>query len=93
MASLPRSASQFPDYITVNTSSNTVNIISNTASTSNSTGSLVVKGGIATTGNVYTGNIIITGTTANGIVFPDGTFQSTAAFVSAGSYAYFSPIQ
>jgi hypothetical protein len=50
-----------------------------------------VKGGIATTGNVYTGNIIITGTTANGIVFPDGTNQTTAASaaaaIAAGSYA------
>ena len=35
--------------------------------------------GIATKGNVYTGNIVITGITSNGITFADGTRQTTAA--------------
>jgi hypothetical protein len=86
MASLPRSASQFPDYITVNTTSNTVNIISNTASTSNSTGALLVKGGLGVSGNTYTGNITITGATSNGIIFVDGTYQITSPAATA-SYA------
>jgi len=84
--SLPRSHSQFPDYITVNTTSNTVNIISNTASTSNSTGALLVVGGFGVQGNSYTGNIRITGATSNGITFVDGTYQITSPAATA-SYA------
>jgi phage baseplate assembly protein gpV len=45
------------------------NITSTTASTSNTTGALKVAGGIGVKGNV----------SANGIIFDDGTRQTTAA--------------
>jgi len=47
-------------------------------STSNTTGSLIVTGGVGVSGNLYSGNIVITGTTSNGITFADGTRQITA---------------
>ena len=47
----------------------TSNVISTTASTSNTTGALKVAGGIGVKGNV----------SANGIIFDDGTRQTTAA--------------
>jgi len=56
-------------------------------STSNTTGSLIVTGGVGITGNVYTGNIVITGTTSNGITFADGTRQTTAATGGGGGGA------
>jgi hypothetical protein len=56
-------------------------------STSNTTGSIVVTGGVGITGNVYTGNIVITGTTSNGITFADGTRQTTAATGGGGGGA------
>ena len=48
-------------------------------STSNTTGSLIVTGGVGVSGNLYSGNIVITGITSNGITFVDGTRQTTAA--------------
>jgi hypothetical protein len=48
------------------------------ASTSNTTGELVVFGGVGVTGNIYSGSIYLSGT-ANSIVFGDGTVQTTAA--------------
>ena len=51
---------------------------SNAASTSNSTGGIIVYGGAGIRGNVYTGAIRVTGSTANGITFADGTTQYTA---------------
>ena len=47
----------------------TINVYSTTASTSNTTGALTVLGGIGVKGNV----------SANGIIFDDGTRQTTAA--------------
>ena len=46
-------------------------------SVSNTTGSLVVTGGVGISGNVYSGNHVITGT-GSGITFVDGTIQTTA---------------
>jgi hypothetical protein len=57
------------------------------AATSNTTGSLIVTGGVGITGNVYTGNIVITGITSNGITFADGTRQITAATSGGGGGA------
>jgi hypothetical protein len=55
---------------------------SNTRASSNTTGDLVVVGGAAIRGNVYTGSIYITGNglsgTLNAIVFGDGTTQNTS---------------
>ena len=53
-----------------------------TRSTSNTTGTIVLVGnaGIATKGNIYSGNIVITGAVnSNGITFADGTRQVTSA--------------
>ena len=50
-----------------------------TRSTSNTTGTIVLVGnaGIATKGNIYSGNIVITGAVnSNGITFADGTRQT-----------------
>ena len=57
------------------------------AATSNTTGSLIVTGGVGVSGNVYTGNIVITGITSNGITFADGTRQITAATSGGGGGA------
>jgi hypothetical protein len=57
----------------------------NTSSISNSTGALVITGGVGIKGNVYTGNLVITGTTSNGITFADGTRQTTAAVSGSGT--------
>ena len=55
-------------------------------STSNSTGALVISaGGLGVVGNVYTGNVIITGS-GNGITFVDGTVQTTAAGSPAAAF-------
>jgi hypothetical protein len=51
---------------------------------SNTTGSLQVLGGVGITGNLYTGNVYITGPTSNGITFADGTRQTTAAAAVIG---------
>lgn len=56
-----------------------VNIPSTVASTSNTTGALVISGGLGVAGNVHTGKITLSGT-GNGITFVDGTIQTTAAF-------------
>jgi hypothetical protein len=48
--------------------------------TSNTTGMLVVSGGLGVTGNVWAGNIYLT--PANTIVFGDGTTQNSAAQVT-----------
>jgi phage baseplate assembly protein gpV len=55
-----------------------INLTATTASTSNLTGTLIVAGGIGVKGNV----------SANGIIFDDGTRQTTAA--SAGDALAFS---
>jgi hypothetical protein len=62
----------------------TLYINGTTVANSNTTGSLQVLGGAGITGNLYTGNVYITGPTSNGITFADGTRQTTAA-VSGGS--------
>jgi len=58
----------------------TVGNITPVNSTSNTTGSLVVIGGVGILGNTYTGNLVISGSSAagNGITFADGTRQTTA---------------
>jgi len=69
-----------------NTSIDSQLIVGNVTSwqaTSNSTGSLIISGGVGITGNVYTGNIVITGITSNGVTFADGTRQTTAAAAGA----------
>jgi cytoskeletal protein CcmA (bactofilin family) len=69
-----------------NTSIDSQLIVGNVTSwqaTSNSTGSLIISGGVGITGNVYTGNIVITGITSNGITFADGTRQTTATATGA----------
>jgi hypothetical protein len=53
------------------------NITSTTASTSNTTGALKVAGGIGVKGNV----------SANGIIFDDGTRQTTAASAGGATIA------
>ena len=58
----------------------------NTSTTSNTTGSVNITGGLAVRGNVYTGNVVITGS-GNGIVFVDGTVQTTAGSPAASVYA------
>lgn len=55
-----------------------------TNSTSNTTGSLVVTGGVGITGNLYSGNLVITGS-GNGIIFVDGTIQTSAGLANTGS--------
>ena len=57
--------------------SNIVRITNTTSSISNTTGALIVSGGVGVTGNIYTGNHYITGT-GNGITFVDGTTQTTS---------------
>ena len=54
------------------------------ASNSNTTGTLIVTGGVGITGNIYSGNVYITGT-SNGITFADGTRQTTAGSGSGSS--------
>jgi len=61
-----------------------VQILGEQSSTSNTSGELQVRGGVGITGNVYTGNIVITGTTSNGITFADGTRMITAATGGGG---------
>lgn len=51
----------------------------NTPATSNSTGALIVQGGLGVSGNLYTGNTVITGS-GNGITFVDGTRQTTNSY-------------
>jgi len=63
------------------TSNSTPLVISSsiTRSTSNTTGTIVITngGGLATRGNIYSGNIVITGAVnSNGITFTDGTRQT-----------------
>lgn len=70
-------------FITVGSN---VSISGANSSTSNTTGALVIStGGLGVVGNVYTGNIVITGT-GNGITFVDGTTQTTSPAATA-SYA------
>jgi len=63
------------------TSNSTPLVISSsiTRSSSNTTGTIVITngGGLATRGNIYSGNIVITGAVnSNGITFTDGTRQT-----------------
>jgi len=70
-------------FITVGSN---VSISGANSSTSNTTGALVIStGGLGVVGNVYTGNLVITGT-SNGITFVDGTTQVTSPAATA-SYA------
>lgn len=58
--------------------------------TSNTTGTIILTGpaGIATRGNIYSGNIVITGAVnSNGITFPNGTRQTTSALEKANTQA------
>jgi hypothetical protein len=57
---------------------NTTNIVGTTTSNSNTTGTLIVTGGVGIQGNLYTGGVYITGA-SNGITFADGTTQTTSA--------------
>ena len=57
---------------------NTTTITGITTSNSNTTGTLVVTGGVGIQGNLYTGGVYITGA-SNGITFADGTTQTTSA--------------
>jgi len=59
-------------------------ITTQTTSVSNTTGTLIVNGGLGVRGNVYTGNVVITGS-GNGITFTDGTRMTTAATGGGGS--------
>jgi len=71
--------------LTVNSATRIV-VANTTATTSNVTGALIVTGGVGVSGNIYTGNHVITGT-GNGITFVDGTIQTTAVnstFVQSG---------
>jgi hypothetical protein len=67
----------------VTTNSTPLQIASSiTRSSSNTTGTIVITngGGLATRGNIYSGNIVITGAVnSNGITFTDGTRQTTSA--------------
>ena len=54
-----------------------VGSVSSNASVNISTGSLIVVGGAGISGNLYTGNIILS-STVSGITFGDGTRQTTA---------------
>jgi hypothetical protein len=68
----------------------TVGNITPVNSTSNTTGSLIVVGGVGILGNTYTGNLVISGSSAagNGITFADGTRQTTAATGGGGIDQY-----
>ena len=50
------------------------------AAISNTTGALQVQGGVAVTGNIYSGNIVLA--TGNSITFGDSTVQTTAANIA-----------
>jgi hypothetical protein len=54
---------------------------------SNTIGSIVVTGGIAATGNIYSGGVYITGS-ANGLTFADGTKQSTAGLANTSGATF-----
>ncbi len=65
-----------------NTTVDSILVVGNTisyVSASNTSGTLIVSGGIGATGNIYAGNVVITGGTANGLFFRDGTSQFTTA--------------
>jgi hypothetical protein len=54
-------------------------LVQNTqAAATNTTGSIQLLGGLGLTGNLYTGNHVITGPVGNGITFVDGTTQVTS---------------
>ena len=63
----------------------TVGSVYSNTSISNTTGSLIVTGGLGVTGNLYTGNIVLAA--ANSITFGDGTIMTTAASGSGGTIA------
>jgi hypothetical protein len=63
-----------------------VHVYNTASATSNTTGALVVDGGVGVRGNLYTGNVTITGGSANGIIFSDGTTQFTSP-AAISSYA------
>jgi len=78
---------QYNGNVTIG-SSNTVN------ASSNLIGALMVNGGIAATGNIYSGALYITGPTSNGITFSDFSTlitsnNITAAFIQANNAASF----
>ena len=57
-------------------------VTSSQASTSNTSGALLVTGGAGISGNIYTGGIFITGS-SNVLTFADGTRQTTASVQGA----------
>jgi hypothetical protein len=74
---LPKAGGTVTGNVTLSTTATM--IIQNTRpTTSNSTGALIVVGGVGIKGNVHTGDIRITGSTSNGLTFVDGTKQYTA---------------
>ena len=78
---------QYNGNVTIG-ASNTIN------ASSNLIGALMVNGGIAATGNIYSGALYITGPTSNGITFSDFSTlvtsnNITAAFIQANNAASF----
>jgi len=71
------------------TLSGSLNVTNNTISTSNTTGAVVITGGVGISGKVYTGAIVVTGPTSNGITFADGTTQYTANAGTGGGSGTF----
>jgi len=68
---------QYNGNVTIG-ASNTVN------ASSNLIGALMVNGGIAATGNIYSGALYITGPTSNGITFSDYSTLVTSNNITAG---------
>ena len=66
------------DLRVVISSASGINVANVQASTTNTSGSLIVYGGAGIRGNVYSGGIYITGASSNGITFVDGTTQTSA---------------
>jgi len=72
------SANNYSNGFVVIPPSSNLAIQNTSTSTSNTTGVLIVSGGVGIKGNLYSGAIVVTGPTSNGITFADGTTQYTA---------------